>query len=64
MSAEFMVDPDDQSSTKKVDINPLEIFDEDAISVDNKFIDVNFFDNFEPSLFDNKHIDVNFLDNF
>ncbi|XVF38565.1 hypothetical protein REPUB_Repub20aG0113100 [Reevesia pubescens] len=53
MPMEFMVDPDDQGSAMEVDdVDPLEIFGEGAISVDNKLVDADFFNNFEDDFDD------------
>ncbi|XVE98919.1 hypothetical protein REPUB_Repub03eG0150200 [Reevesia pubescens] len=53
MPMEFMVDPDDQGSVMKInDVHPLEIFDEGVISINNKLVDVDFFNNFEDDFDD------------
>ncbi|XVE65731.1 hypothetical protein DITRI_Ditri08aG0022800 [Diplodiscus trichospermus] len=53
MPMEFMVDPDDQGSAMEVDdVDPLEIFGEGAISIDNKLADADFFNNFEDDFDD------------
>ena len=52
MPMEFMVDPDNQSSAMEVDDDPLKIFSEGAISIDNKLTDVDFFNNFEDDFDD------------
>ena len=49
---EFMVDPDTQRSAMEVDDDPLKIFSEGAISIDNKLTDVDFFNNFEDDFDD------------
>ena len=52
-SMEFMVDPDDQGSAMEVNVvDPLEIFGEGAIFIDNKLTDVDFFNNFEDDFDD------------
>ncbi|OMO95287.1 hypothetical protein COLO4_16007 [Corchorus olitorius] len=53
MPMEFMVDPDDQGSAMDVDdVDPLEIFGEGAIPIDNKLADADFFNNFEDDFDD------------
>ncbi|EOY06251.1 hypothetical protein QUC31_016367 [Theobroma cacao] len=53
MPMEFMVDPDDQGSAMEVDdVDPLEIFGEGSIPVDNKLADADFFNNFEDDFDD------------
>ncbi|XP_022728537.1 small acidic protein 1-like [Durio zibethinus] len=50
---EFMVDPDDQGSAMEVDdVDPLEMFGEGGISIDNKLADADFFNNFEDDFDD------------
>ncbi|XVF06671.1 hypothetical protein REPUB_Repub06bG0070200 [Reevesia pubescens] len=56
MPMELMVDPDDQGSAMEVDdVDPLEIFSEGTISIDNKLVDADFFNNFEDD-FDDSNI--------
>ncbi|GKV39128.1 hypothetical protein SLEP1_g46941 [Rubroshorea leprosula] len=53
MPMDFLGDPDDQGSAMEVDdVDPLEIFGEGVISIDNKLPDADFFNNFEDDFDD------------
>ncbi|XP_021897005.1 small acidic protein 1 [Carica papaya] len=59
MQMEFIADMDDQGSTVAMDVDdvdPLEIFGEGVVSVENKLVDADFFNNFQDD-FDDSDID-------
>ncbi|XP_065862931.1 small acidic protein 1 [Euphorbia lathyris] len=55
MQMDFFADMDEQGSTVAMDVDdvdPLEIFGEGVINVDNKLADADFFNNFEDDFDD------------
>lgn len=55
MPMDFFAEMDDQPSTVAMDVDdvdPLEIFGEGVISIDNKLTDADFFNNFEDDFDD------------
>ncbi|KAJ9154080.1 hypothetical protein P3X46_027454 [Hevea brasiliensis] len=55
MQMDFFADMEEQGSTVAMDVDdvdPLEIFGEGVINVDNKLADADFFNNFEDDFDD------------
>lgn len=63
MQMDFFADMEEQGSTVAMDVDdvdPLEIFGEGVINVDNKLADADFFNNFEDD-FDDSDINWSYL---
>ncbi|XP_012077649.1 small acidic protein 1 [Jatropha curcas] len=55
MQMDFFADMEEQGSTMAMevdDVDPLEIFGEGVINIDNKLADADFFNNFEDDFDD------------
>ncbi|XP_050208851.1 small acidic protein 1-like [Mercurialis annua] len=55
MQMEYFAHKDEQGLSVAMDVDdvdPLEIFDEGVVNIDNKLVDANFFNNFEDDFDD------------
>ncbi|XP_050216330.1 small acidic protein 1 [Mercurialis annua] len=55
MQMEYFADMDEQGSSVAMDVDdvdPLEIFGEGVVNIDNKLVDADFFNNFEDDFDD------------